>query len=216
MSLPCAIAPSILSFPHADLRPYVRDMMFGGAGWIHIDVMDGQFVPPITFGDGLVRSLQGLGDVPFEAHLMTLTPQHQFEAFAEAGCKRIIFHQEATYHAHRLAQQLRECGIEAGIAINPATPAEAVRPMLEAVDMVLVMTVNPGWGGQALIRACFDKVRQIRAWAPDMPIEVDGGIDPKTLPAAREAGANLFVVGSWLQKQPSVLEGMKVLTELCE
>ena len=190
-------------------------MMQAGAGWIHIDVMDGQFVPPISFGDGMVRSLQGLGKTPFEAHLMTLTPSAQFDAFAEAGCQRIIFHQEATAHPHRLAQQLRERGIQAGIAINPGTAAIAVQPLLDVVDMVLVMTVNPGWGGQVMIDSCLDKVREIRGWAPTLPIEVDGGIDPVTLPTAREAGANLFVVGSWLQKQISLSAGLAELRELC-
>lgn len=215
MSLPCAIAPSILSFPHSELRAPVAEMMNAGAGWIHVDVMDGQFVPPITFGDGMVRSLQGLGTVPFEAHLMTLTPASQFEAFVGAGCKRVIFHEEATLHPHRLAQHLRELGVEAGIAINPGTPACAVEPLLEVADMVLVMTVNPGWGGQEMISTCLEKVRQIREWAPEMTIEVDGGIDPETLPLAKEAGANLFVVGSWLQKQASLSAGMKILQGLC-
>lgn len=215
MNSHCLIAPSILSFPHGDLRSQVGLMMECGADWIHIDVMDGQFVPPISFGDGMVRSLQGLGTTPFEAHLMTLTPGAQFEAFISAGCKRVIFHAEATSHAHRLCQQLHEAGVEAGIAVNPGTPACMVEPLLSAVDMVLVMTVNPGWGGQEMIVSCLEKVRAIRAMAPQITIEVDGGIDPATLPMAKSAGANQFVVGSWLQKHASLPEGMRVLKDLC-
>jgi ribulose-phosphate 3-epimerase len=214
VSLIRGIAPSILSFPHAEMREPVRQLMESGAAWIHIDVMDGQFVPPITFGDGMVRSLQGLGSTPFEAHLMTRTPDAHFDAFENAGVQRIIFHAEATVHAHRLIEDLKARGIQAGIAINPATPVCAVEPVLGILDLVLVMTVNPGWGGQSLISGCLDKVRTLRSIAPDLTIEVDGGIDVETLPLAMEAGANLFVVGSWLDHQRSLAAGMRRLLEL--
>lgn len=209
------IAPSVLSFDHSDLKSTVLELVKAGANLIHLDVMDGQFVPPITIGDGVAAGLASIGGLFLEAHLMTLTPERHFEAFAAAGCQRIIFHVEATAHAHRLAQTLRSMGIQPGIAINPATPASAVHEVLEVVDEVLVMTVNPGWGGQSFIESTLEKVRQIRSWNPNVLIEVDGGIDDQTLPRAKEAGANLFVVGSSLTKGPSVGDVFRRLSELC-
>jgi ribulose-phosphate 3-epimerase len=209
------LAPSVLSFDFGDMRRPVADLVRAGVEWIHFDVMDGQFVPPITFGDALVGSLRDVGEVGFEAHLMTQTPERHFAAFARAGCSRIIFHAEATAHSHRLAGQLHDMGLEAGIAINPGTPVEAVLPVLGTVDLVLVMTVNPGWGGQQLIWTCLDKVRRLRDLRPDVAIEVDGGIDPDTLSAAQSAGANVFVVGSYLAKAPSIAEGIEALRSRC-
>ncbi len=194
------LAPSILSFPLIELGQAVPIMVENGADWIHFDVMDGQFVPPITFGDQLVRDLRRVTPAKFEVHLMTLTPERQFDAFISAGCNRVIFHAEATVHAHRLIQQIKEAGAEAGVAINPATPVAVLEPILADIDLALVMTVNPGWGGQKLIASTLDKVRHIRALRPEMSIEVDGGIDAFTVAAAKEAGANVFVVGSHLAK----------------
>lgn len=212
---PRIIAPSVLGLNHASMREGVAEMIRGGAQLIHFDVMDGQFVPPITFGDALIAGLRDLGNITFEAHLMTETPERHFAAFAKAGCQRIIFHAEATHHAHRLAQSLRDQGIEPGIAINPATPAEMVKGVLDLVDLVLVMTVNPGWGGQGFIRSALDKVRDIRRWAPGVHIEVDGGVDPHTLPLAAEAGANVFVVGNYLTRQADLVAAMRELNALC-
>jgi ribulose-phosphate 3-epimerase len=211
----CTIAPSVLGLDHANMRARIGEIIAGGASMLHFDVMDGQFVPPISFGDALVAGLRDLGDVLFEAHLMTQTPERHFEAFARAGCGRIIFHAEATPHAHRLAQTLRAMGVEPGIAINPGTAVESVRSVLDVVDLVLVMTVNPGWGAQKFIAGAMEKVRAIRTWRSDVHIEVDGGIDEKTLPVAREAGANVFVVGNYLVKQHDLGAAMRELNALC-
>lgn len=209
------LAPSILSCDPGRYRDAVRELIEAGADRIHFDVMDGQFVPPITFGAGLVRSLRDLGPTPFEAHLMTRTPEAHFAAFAEAGCASIIFHAEATSHAHRLAQSLRSAGVRPGVAINPGTPAEDVRPLVDLVDLVLVMTVNPGWGGQSFLPVPLEKVRQVRSWRADVDIEVDGGIVPETLRQARDAGANVFVAGSFLAESASLTAGIRELRATC-
>jgi ribulose-phosphate 3-epimerase len=209
------IAPSILSFEHSDFATPVRELVSAGAQVIHLDVMDGQFVPPITVGDGVAKGLRSLGDFLMEAHLMTMTPEKHFDAFIAAGCQRIIFHVEATPHPHRLAQALQAKGIQAGIALNPGTPASAIEPLLGLVDEVLVMTVNPGWGGQEFIDATLGKIAWIRERDRDVLIEVDGGIDHETLPIAKRHGANLFVVGSALIKGPSISDVFRRLSALC-
>ena len=211
----CRLAPSILSFDFSRLREAVMELTAAGAERVHFDVMDGQFVPPITFGDQLVANLRGVTDIPFEAHLMTLTPDRHFDAFIAAGCKRIYFHYEATPHAHRLAQALRHKGIEAGVALNPATPGLVLQPIINDIDAVLIMTVNPGWGGQAFIESMLGKVKEVRAMRADIDIEVDGGIEPETLPRACAAGANLFVTGSYLAKSKSITQGIKTLMKAC-
>lgn len=203
------LAPSILSFDLTTLSTQVPRLVQAGAHIVHLDVMDGQFVPPITFGDVLAANLRNHTDAPMEAHLMTLTPERHFDAFIKAGCKRIIFHAEATSHAHRLVQDLKSKGIQAGIAINPGTPAEALSSVIHDIDLALVMTVNPGWGGQSFIASTLDKIRFIRSQRADLDIQVDGGIDPQTLPTVIAAGANVFVVGSYLLRAPSLEEGVK-------
>jgi ribulose-phosphate 3-epimerase len=209
------IAPSILSFNLADLNSAVKTFLTAGCEIIHLDIMDGQFVPPITFGDAYVRSLSVAHPTAYlEAHLMTLTPERHFDSFAAAGCKRVIFHVEASSHAHRHAQALRALGISPGIAINPGTSVESVKELAEIVDLFLVMTVNPGWGGQAFIPHTVRKIRQIREISATVDIEVDGGIDPQTLPLVKDAGANVFVVGSFLAKAPNLFEATRELVEM--
>lgn len=209
------LAPSILSCDPGRFREAVAELIEGRADRIHFDVMDGQFVPPITFGADLVKSLRDLGTTMFEAHLMTQTPEAHFDAFVEAGCGSIIFHQEATSHSHRLLQGLRQKGVRAGVAINPGTPVEAVEPVLELADLVLVMTVNPGWGGQKFISSALDKVAKIRARRPEIDIEVDGGIGADTIRLAADAGANVFVAGNFLVRSSSLAAGMQELRRRC-
>ena len=208
-------APSILSCDPSQYRPAVKEILDAGSDWLHFDVMDGQFVPPITFGADLVKSLRTLGDTPFEVHLMTETPDAHFDAFIAAGCTRVIFHAEATHHAHRLCQSLHERDVQAGVAINPATPVDCLLPLVGTMDLALIMTVNPGWGGQRLIEECLQKVRVLRETAPALDIEVDGGIDPTTIGRAWEAGANVFVTGSYLMRAPSVAAGLDELRAAC-
>ncbi len=203
------LAPSILSFDLTSLSTSVPKLMAAGAHLVHLDVMDGQFVPPITFGDALAANLRKHTEAPVEAHLMTLTPERHFDAFIKAGCKRIIFHAEATFHAHRLVQSLKAQGIQAGVAINPGTSVSVLESIIDDIDMALVMTVNPGWGGQSFIASTMPKISWIRQRRPEMDIQVDGGIDPVTLPQVIEAGANSFVVGSYLLRAPSLEEGVQ-------
>ena len=207
------LAPSVLSFDLTSLSSSVPRLIAAGAGIVHLDVMDGQFVPPITFGAALANSLRKHTDALMEAHLMVMDPERQFDAFQEAGCKRIVFHYEATKHAHRLVQDLKYRGLDAGIAINPGTPSEVLDAVIGDVDMVLVMTVNPGWGGQRFIASTLEKIARVRALRPYMDIQVDGGIDPSTIGQVIEAGANSFVVGSYLLKPPTLEEGVKSILE---
>ncbi|MCW5937821.1 MAG: ribulose-phosphate 3-epimerase [Fimbriimonadaceae bacterium] len=209
------IAPSILSCDPADFASPVRDLAAAGADVLHLDVMDGQFVPPITFGADLAVSLAKVVSIPIEAHLMVQAPERHVGAFLKAGCFRVIFHAEATVHAHRLAQEIREAGAEAGVAINPGTPVEALYPLLDVVDLALVMTVNPGYGGQRLIPGCLEKVRALHSLRPDLGIEVDGGIDPETAPKAAQAGATWLVAGSFLVSGADIAGNMRRLRESC-
>jgi ribulose-phosphate 3-epimerase len=194
------VAPSILSSDFARLGEQVETVMASGARVIHVDVMDGHFVPPITIGDLVTKSIQeqvhdagGIVDV----HLMIERPERQIAAFAEAGADIITVHQEATPHVHYALKAIREAGCLAGLAICPATSAGVVHEVTHDIDVLLCMTVNPGWGGQDFIEHSIEKVERLkRLLPPEVPIEVDGGIDASTAPRCAAAGASMFVAGS--------------------
>jgi ribulose-phosphate 3-epimerase len=199
------IAPSILSANFAELGKEIKDVENGGADYIHIDVMDGHFVPNITMGPMVVKAVRPLTDLPLDVHLMIEHPDNYIEAFADAGADYITVHVEVAPHLHRTIQLIKSKGVKAGVVLNPATPAEWVKPILSEIDMVLLMTVNPGFGGQSFISSVVPKIRQIRSWAVDMnpslEIEVDGGINPETAAICAEAGADVFVAGSAVYNQ---------------
>ena len=192
------IAPSILAADFARLGEEVADATAAGAGWLHLDIMDGHFVPNISFGPAVLKALRAGSGLPFDVHLMIAPVDPYIPAFAEAGADHIIVHAEAGPHLHRSLQLIRSLGKRAGVALNPGTPAEAAAPVLELADLILVMTVNPGFGGQAFLHDQLPKIAQVRGMIGSRPIalEVDGGITPDTAPLVVQAGAGVLVAGT--------------------
>ena len=207
---PIQIAPSVLPADFSRLGEELKALQAAGVDRIQWDVMDGQFVPNLTFGPDVIAACRGSVDLLFEAHLMVNTPEVLLDRYVEAGCELIIVHAESTPHLHRCLGQAREAGARAAVALNPATPVSAVEHVLDLVEMVLVMTVNPGFGGQAYIATMEAKVAELRRLVVDrgldVDIEVDGGIGPGTVAGASAAGANVLVAGSALYRDPGGLE----------
>lgn len=195
-----AIEPSVLAADFARLGEQAREAEAAGVEGLQIDVMDGRFVPNITFGPGVVRALRPLVSVTLDVHLMIVEPERYLEDFADAGADRLMVHQEACRHPHRVLQSIRELGVEAAVAINPGTPLSVLEELLDLTDLIQVMTVNPGFGGQPFIPSQVEKIRHLKQMldeqSRDIPIAVDGGIDTTTAPLVVAAGATVLVAGS--------------------
>lgn len=200
------LSPSILSCDFSRLGEQVRIAEQAGADYLHLDVMDGNFVPNISFGIPVIESLRKVSNMVFDVHLMIAEPELFIEKFAHAGADIITVHAEATPHLHRAVQQIRETGCRAGVALNPSTPLDVVEYVLDDVDMVLLMTVNPGFGGQKYIPAMTEKIRRLKKMLGDRPVEleIDGGVGLNNLKEALDAGANVIVAGSAVFGQENI------------
>lgn len=195
-----ALAPSLLSADFCSLENAIKQIEENGGSVVHIDVMDGQFVPEITYGQPVVRSIRKLTKLPFDVHLMVENPENKIDSFIDAGADWITFHYEATNHAHRLIQMIHERGKIAGVSICPGTPINILSEILKCADIILVMTVNPGWGGQKIIQSCVEKIAELKKTREEKGynylISVDGGVNSQTLESVKSAGADIIVSGS--------------------
>ncbi|GAB5603820.1 ribulose-phosphate 3-epimerase [Thermus sp. FJN-A] len=211
-------APSILTADLARLGEAIREAEAAGVDWIHLDVMDGVFVPNLTFGPLLVEAVRRVTSLPLDVHLMIVHPERYLEDFARAGADVITVHYEATPHAHRAVQKVKELGKKAGLAINPATPLEAFEPLLPELDLALLMSVNPGFGGQRYIPTATSRLRRLKEMRdrlnPACLIQVDGGVNKETVAEVYRAGADVAVAGSALFNRRPVAENLKELKEV--
>lgn len=211
------IAPSILSADFSRLGEEIKDVEQGGSDYIHVDVMDGHFVPNITIGPLIVESIRPITNLPLDVHLMIENPDHYIEQFAQAGADILTVHQEACPHLHRTIQLIKSHGVKAGVVINPATPAESIKPILQDVDLVLLMTVNPGFGGQSFIDSVVPKIKQISSWREELglsfEIEIDGGVKKGTAKRCVDAGADVLVAGSAVFKQEDRAKAIQEIRE---
>lgn len=209
------IAPSILAADYANFASELKRIEETSAEYVHIDIMDGQFVPNITFGADVVASMRKHSKLVFDCHLMVVNPERFVDAFAQAGADIMTIHVESTLHIHGALQKIKKAGMKAGVVINPGTPVSAIEPVLSLVDQVLIMTVNPGFGGQAFIPEMLEKVQKVAKIRDekgyDFDIEVDGGVDNKTIKACYQAGANVFVAGSYLFKASDLTAQVETL-----
>ncbi|MDT2813371.1 ribulose-phosphate 3-epimerase [Vagococcus carniphilus] len=212
------IAPSILSADFANLERDIKLVEEKGADYIHVDVMDGQFVPNITLGANIVSAIRPVTKLPLDVHLMIVEPERFIPDFAKAGSDIITVHAESTVHIHRAMQMIKNEGVKAGVVINPGTPVSVIEHVLPLADLVLIMTVNPGFGGQAFISECLEKVEQLDELRKEKgytyEIEIDGGVDNKTAKACVDAGADVLVAGSYVYNSPDVGERIATLREV--
>ncbi len=209
------IAPSILSADFAKLGEDIKDVELGGADYIHVDVMDGHFVPNITIGPLIVDAIRPITDLPLDVHLMIENPDRYIDAFAKAGADIITVHVEACPHLHRTIQLIKSTGVKAGVVLNPHTPVSTIQHVIEDIDMVLLMTVNPGFGGQSFIHSVLPKIREVADLVAeknlDVEIEIDGGVNPETAKLCVEAGANVLVAGSAIYNQKDRAEAIQAI-----
>ena len=212
------IAPSLLAADLNQLGDQVRQVVDAGADWIHVDVMDGSFVPNISFGPNIVRAVRKLTDLPIDVHLMIVKPERHLEAFADAGTNHLTVHYETCPHIHRTLQTIRDLGMSPGIVINPGTPVDTLQELTDDFDSVLIMTVNPGFGGQKFIETMYAKIQRtaklLKETGSNAQIQVDGGVDEHTIRACYDAGARNFVVGSSIfNYEDGIAAGMQALRE---